>query len=179
MHRHTINREAPWSQSLAESAQPRRHSRVLFGGLWACLFVLLLASCNRPMYVGLHDLPVTGWHQDSTLTYAVPVTDSVNAYDILLQLRTGSNYPYQNLWLFISEYRDSVFVTCDTIECMLADDRGRWLGKGNIHHDLTLLYAPGCRFPHAGTYTYTITQGMREEVLHGVESVTVLLTPTP
>lgn len=139
------------------------------------LLLLLFASCSRPAYVDQHDLPVTGWHQDSALTFTVPVTDSAATYDVLLQLRTDNRYPYQNLWLFVSEQRDSTLLVCDTIECMLADDRGRWLGKGNIHHDILLLYAAHHRFPRTGNYIYTIRQGMREELLPGVESIAVEL----
>lgn len=145
------------------------------GGLWGLLLLLLLASCTRPAYVEQHDLPAAGWHQDSVLTYTVPVTDTIDYYDVQLLVRTDNNYPYQNLWLFVSEYRDSTLITCDTIECMLADDRGQWLARGNTYHDLPLLYAARQRFPRTGNYTYTIRQGMREQTLRGVRSMGVVL----
>ena len=145
------------------------------GGVWGGLFVLFFVSCQRPSYTAQYDLPVTGWHQDSVLTYTVPVTDTIGYYDVQLLVRTDNNYPYQNLWLFVSEYRDSTLITCDTVECMLADDRGRWLARGNTYHDLPLLYTAHHRFPRTGNYTYTIRQGMREETLHGVRSMGVVL----
>ncbi len=147
----------------------------VWGGHAVFLVLLLLAGCTRPAYVEQHDLPAAGWHQDSVLTYTVPVTDTVGYYDVQLMVRTDNNYPYQNLWLFVTEYRDSTLVTCDTIECMLADDRGQWLARGNTYHDLPLLYAPRQRFPRTGNYTYTIQQGMREETLRGVRSMGVVI----
>ncbi len=142
---------------------------------WGGLFVLFLVSCHGPSYTEQHDLPAAGWHQDSVLTYTVPVTDTVGYYDVQLLVRTDNNYPYQNLWFFVTEYRGSTLITCDTVECMLADDRGRWLARGSNYHDMPLLYAAHQRFPRSGNYTYTIRQGMREETLRGVRSVGIIL----
>ena len=85
-------------------------------------------------------MPVSGWHQDSVLHYVVPVSDTLSTYDILLSVRHTTQYPYQNLWMFITEWQDSACLLSDTIECYLADDRGRWLGSGINTYEMPLIY---------------------------------------
>lgn len=147
---------------------------------WAIVGMLALAltACQRPVYVELHEVPPSGWAQDSVQTYRAEMTDTVQAYDVLITLRTDNHYPYQNIWLFLSMYRDSVLLVRDTIEGTLANERGEWLGKGNTYHDVRLLYDDGVRFDRAGAYTFTIEQGMRDEPLRGVVNVGMMITPT-
>ena len=73
-------------------------------------------------------MPLTGWQEDSILSYTIAVDDTINSYDVVLCVRHTESYPYQNMWLFCGFGKDSI--ANDTIEFFLADDRGRWLGNG-------------------------------------------------
>jgi gliding motility-associated lipoprotein GldH len=145
-----------------------------------CVQLLLLGvvsvftSCHSTI-IQSQDVPYSEWQQDSVLTFSADIQDTINAYDILFLLRTNNRYPYQNLWLFVAEYQDSMLVVNDTIECTLADERGRWLGRGTSHFELPLLYETQRHFRHSGNYTFVLTQGMREESLLGVENITLKL----
>lgn len=133
---------------------------------------LLLVSCRQPaIYSEFRDMPLSGWHEDSVLHYALSVSDTIDTYDILLTVRHTAQYPYQNLWMFVSEWQDSVCLTTDTIECYLADDRGRWLGAGISTYEMPLLYVSDHRFPHEGDYTFTLRHGMRMENLRGIRNI--------
>ena len=134
--------------------------------------LLLLTSCQRPaVYSEFREMPVSGWHQDSVLHYVVPVSDTLSTYDIQLSVRHTTQYPYQNLWMFITEWQDSTCILSDTVECYLADDRGRWLGSGINTYEMPLIYTTHHRFPHAGDYTFTLQQGMRTEELRGIRDI--------
>ena len=63
----------------------------------------------------------------------------------------------------------------DTIEAMMADDYGRWFGKGINRYELPLLYDAHRRFEHTGEYTFAIRQGMRTEWLKGITDVGVVV----
>lgn len=136
---------------------------------------LALCSCGaKTMYADFQPVPMTGWQEDSVLTYAIDVDDTVNAYDVVLCVRHTESYPYQNMWLFCSFGKDSI--AHDTIEFFLADDRGRWLGNGrNKWVEMPVLYEQNYHFPDTGQYVFTIQHGMRDESLRGVSDVGVII----
>lgn len=135
----------------------------------AAVIVLTAACSSKTAYSRFCDLPLSGWDKDSTLVYAVDIKDTLQAYDVVLTLRHGENYPYQNIWLFVD---NGLTMQTDTLEFYLADQRGRWLGNGfGDRREMPCLVASQVRFPHAGTYVYQVRQGMREEVLKGLFEV--------
>lgn len=136
---------------------------------------LLLCSCGKKtMYSAFQPVPMTGWQEDSILTYTVQVDDTINKYDILLCIRHIETYPYQNMWLFCSFGHE--VVVYDTIEFYLADDRGRWLGNGgNKWIEMPILYSHNFQFPDTGQYVFTVQHGMRDEALRGVSDVGVII----
>jgi len=58
----------------------------------------------------------------------------------------------------------------DTIECLLADDSGKWLGKerGKMV-DNRILFRRGIRFKLSGNYSFEFEQAMRDTDLNGIE----------
>jgi len=54
----------------------------------------------------------------------------------------------------------------DTLECVLADEKGKWLGTGlGDIYDNQIPFKRNVRFPMAGTYRFEIEQGMRTETV--------------
>ena len=58
----------------------------------------------------------------------------------------------------------------DTIEAMLANERGKWLGSGVSKYTLPLLYVEEVPLQE-GEYNVVVQQGMREDVLRGITDV--------
>lgn len=138
--------------------------------------MLLCCSCgHRTVYTQFYSTPTKGWHQDSVLTYSAAIEDSTACYDVLLVVRHTAQYPYQNLWLFVDEYKGHMLLHRDTIEAIMADDYGRWLGKGIKRYELPLQYDTQRRFFHSGEYTFRIQQGMRTERLQGITDVGLVI----
>jgi len=128
--------------------------------------VLTAACSGNTVYSEFRGIPQEGWDKDSTLVFEVNITDTLAAYDIVLSVRHGQDYPYQNIWFFVDNDRS---MQADTLEYYLADQRGRWLGNGfGDKKDMPCLIAQTVRFPHAGIYTYRVRHGMREDLLQGV-----------
>lgn len=137
---------------------------------------LMLGSCkHQTIYNDFYEMPIDGWHQDSVLYYTINAQDSVPYYDMLIVLRHTAQYPYQNLWLFVDEYAGDMLVHQDTIEAMLADDYGRWLGAGFNRYELSLLYDEHHCFVPSGEHTFCIRQGMRTEWLQGITEVGLIV----
>ncbi len=133
--------------------------------LAACVF-----SCgNSVMYDRVVDMPDEQWNRDSILMFEVPVTDTIGAYNILFCNRITGQYPFSNMFLFITITAPDRTHQTDTLECLLADKRGKWLGKGfGSVWTNEIVYKRNIVFPKKGNYTFYIEQAMRIENLEHV-----------
>jgi len=137
------------------------------------IFLLLCASActHKETFCSFRSLKESNWHKDSVLRFDVPVTDSLSALDVLIEIRNTNDYPYKNLWLFVHCTTPSGESRRDTVECLLADDFGKWQGKGLSLFELAIPYEQNIRYPRTGTYSYRIKQAMRDDVLKGISDV--------
>lgn len=145
--------------------------------LYICIcFIILLGCRNKICYTDYIKIEGQCWHSDSTLHYFVDIDDTLVNYNILLYLRHNNNYPYQNIWLFITDEENKI----DTIECFLADQYGRWIGNnyGRLK-EMPVMYKSMVSFKKLGMYEYTIKHGMRNECLEGVEDVGLSFISVP
>ena len=141
--------------------------------------VVIIASCRRTdVYNEYTDLPHTGWHQDTTVRFQVSVSDTVSWQNILINIRHTSQYPYQNLWLFVHSASPSGRIQRDTIACYLADNHGRWLGtRYPSTFEMPVLYMQHIQFPENGLYQFEIYQAMRDSVVKGISSIGLQVSP--
>jgi gliding motility-associated lipoprotein GldH len=117
-------------------------------------------------------IPGSVWNQYDMVSFKVPVQDTVNSYRFLLNIRHSTDYRYSNLYLFINSIFPDGSRARDTVECILARPDGKWLGKGITGiKDNQLLLRTNLKFPQAGTYTFELEQGMREEALKGINDI--------
>jgi len=133
----------------------------------AISLLAIFASCDSSLFYE-HNYNMRGeeWHRDSVLEFVVPVTDTVQTYNILFNNRITGQYPYSNMYLFITISDPDKSHQMDTLECILADSRGKWLGSGfgNVWTN-NVYYKRNVRFPKSGNYTFYIEQAMRVEKL--------------
>lgn len=149
-----------------------KRSKLIFG----VFLVLILHACNqKEIYFNYQTLPSGGWSKDSVLNFDINVEDTVSVYNVLIHLRHFGTYPYQNMWLFLESKRphDSI-ARKDTIEFYLANEFGKWLGKGSgALKEMPVLYKQQIQLPDSGLYRLSIRHGMRDSVLIGVNDVGV------
>jgi gliding motility-associated lipoprotein GldH len=114
-------------------------------------------------------MPGKKWELMNISSFRVPVDDTLNSNNVIFTIRTGTSYPFRNIYLFVrTKSPDGKFIT-DTLEYYLADEKGKWLGKGfGDIHELNLPYKSNVYFPFKGTYQFDIQHGMRVEDLNGV-----------
>lgn len=141
------------------------------GVILLIILVSLMACQQEYIYNQFLAIPVDGWHQDSILNYETNVENTSATYDMYISIRHNRTYPYQNLWLFFAEWQGDTLLQCDTIECFLADEFGRWIGNGMTTYQLQFPLAKQQRFQQTGTYQFTIQQAMRTEYLKGIQDV--------
>jgi gliding motility-associated lipoprotein GldH len=132
--------------------------------------VILLSSCNSNV-VYTDSLPMASktWELMNIASFRVSINDTVNSNNVIFTIRTGSSYPFRNIYLFISTTSPDGKNITDTLEYYLADEKGKWYGKGfGDIHELNLPYKSNVFFPLKGTYLFKIQHGMRIEDLNGV-----------
>lgn len=119
------------------------------------------------------DVPTSGWHMDSTLTFQVEIPDTCTRYDVLFFIRHTTDYPFQNIWLFANMTLPNDSTYEYPMEFYLADQRGQWLGNGwgAIREMPVIAFMYQQPFPIKGMYTFTLRQGMRTELLKGISNI--------
>lgn len=141
--------------------------------------VALLCSCAEPpIYEQYQAVEQTVWPQDKEYYFIFQVDSPSVPVDISLRLRNNNRYPYQNLWLFVLEERPIGPVLRDTIECLLADDYGKWLGHGISLYESEIPIRKGYTFPTRGQYAITVRQGMRDSALVGIQEIGLIVSPS-
>lgn len=145
--------------------------------LIAAVALIILVSCGQQAaYDNYIDTNVTGWSKDSAVSFSVEMNDTVSTYRVLTVVRHISTYPYQNFWMFLNSKSPEGYVAKDTIECFLADNRGKWLGNGLLsQHEMPVIYMDHIKFPQIGTYRFDIYQGMRDSVITGISAIGLII----
>jgi gliding motility-associated lipoprotein GldH len=109
------------------------------------------------------------WKLADIPTFKVPITDTLNSNNVIFFIRNGSSYPFRNIFIFVTTTSPDGKQITDTLQYNLADEKGRWYGKGaGDIHELNLPYKSNVFFPKKGTYDFKIQHGMRVENLKGV-----------
>ena len=131
-----------------------------------------LACTTNDVYFQYRSVNSKGWNKDSLYTFDIPINDTTATYNVFVNVRNRGEYPYQNLWLFLSKTNPDRILTKDSIECYLADQRGKWLGYGiGSIMEMPVIYKQNIRFKTIGTYHYKIVQGMRDSILIGINDI--------
>jgi gliding motility-associated lipoprotein GldH len=146
--------------------------------LSAALLLLIVACSHKAVYSNYQSIAETGWSKDSIARISVDITEIGVPCNVLVNIRHNNTYPYQNFWLFIATTSPDGKTTQDTIECYLADNRGKWLGSGlSSIYNMPVLFKPNVVLK-PGKYTFAIRQGMRDDVLTGITDIGIEIEKT-
>lgn len=134
---------------------------------------MFLTSCDsKRIYEQNSEIKENTWDAAQKVKFEVNITDTVSGNNVLINIRHAGFYPYSNLFMFINTTFPNGKTTRDTIECLLADDKGKWLGKGlGDLWDSRILFKRNVRFSQSGNYIFEFEQAMRVEQLPGVMDV--------
>jgi gliding motility-associated lipoprotein GldH len=145
--------------------------------LLPCILLCLAGCDSRTIYDNTKSIRDDVWKSNQIIRFDVPLEDTVNIYKFYLNLRHTTSYRYANIYLFINTTFPDGTAARDTVECILADPSGKWVGKGisNILDNQVLLRR-GLRFPQKGKYIFEFEQAMREPELEGVMDIGLRIT---
>jgi gliding motility-associated lipoprotein GldH len=142
--------------------------------------VLMIQACN---YNSLYDENISinekGWYKNNLATFEVVVTDTLQLYNFYINVRNTIDYRYSNLYIFMDTKFPNNNMSRDTLEFILADFEGKWLGKGwGSVKENTVLISADMRFPLSGIYEFKIQQAMRQDTLKGIKNMGIRIIPS-
>ena len=142
------------------------------------LIVLIsIVSCDKSVYYDHNEtIEKEEWRTDHILKYEIDIKDTMDVFNMFIHVRNQIDYAYCNLFLFVNTTFPNGQMAKDTLECLLADQSGKWYGKGRGNYrDSKILFKPQLRFPLIGIYYIDIQQAMREEPLKGISNIGISL----
>ncbi|MGM0532638.1 MAG: gliding motility lipoprotein GldH [Bacteroidota bacterium] len=152
----------------------KKNSSIFLG---AVLSLILIYSCDsNVIHRETKDITDSEWNKNNILSYNFKIEDTLQPYNVYLNLRNTSKYQFRNLFLFIETTSPRGNTVRDTFECMLADDKGRWYGKGwgDIYEN-KIPFKEYIRFPAKGTYGIKIQQAMRRSDLKHITDIGIVI----
>lgn len=129
--------------------------------------LLLSASCgDKLLYTETVVIDEVGWHKDKPVEFDVVISDTLTAVNVGMTFTHSNDYPYANIWLFMEITSDYGLSVVDTLDFFLAEPDGRWLGrKKGGEYVVSALYKHAVTMSRPGNYKFSITQGMRSDIL--------------
>ncbi len=134
--------------------------------------IVLFSSCGSRALLDSTVKLNNYWYKLDAAGFNTEVTDTVSNYNFYLNVRHSTHYRFSNLYLFLETRFPNGNSTRDTLELVLANAEGKWLGKGwgDLREDHILL-KKNLRFPLKGPYRFMIWQAMRRDTLKGIYDV--------
>jgi len=118
--------------------------------------VTILLSCSNNAYEDYHSFKHKSWNTDSIASFKYTISDTTIKYDLSLRIRHSVDYEFQNLYLFLEENQK------DTIEIILANKSGKWMGNGvGDVREFHYVFDKKRSFFKKGEYKLNIEQAMR------------------
>jgi gliding motility-associated lipoprotein GldH len=132
--------------------------------------LLLISACSsNTLFTDSIAMPDKTWGLSNVSEFIYSATDTINVTDVFFTIRTGSDYPFRNIYLFVTATSPDGKSITDTLQYDLADEKGNWYGKGfGDIHELKLPYRSNVFFARKGEYIFKIRHGMRIGDLKGV-----------
>jgi len=142
----------------------------------AIVLLIVFAACsNNIVFEQNISINEKSWNYRNKLKFPIEIKDNKQAYDLIINLKHKENYKYSNIFFFVDIISPKEIFR-DTIECIMADWKGKWLAEseGNelVHH---FKYRSNIVFPEKGSYIIKIEQAMRDTSLQSITEVGIQL----
>ncbi|MBU2904955.1 MULTISPECIES: gliding motility lipoprotein GldH [Arenibacter] len=126
--------------------------------------VIFMVSCDKQTIKSDYSPTQNGrWNKDSVVKFSFQELDTLQKYNMFINLRNDGTYPYSNLFLIAELKFPNGDMVRDTLEYEMAKPDGQWLGTGyGSLKENKLWYKENVVFPSSGVYTLEISHAMRK-----------------
>ena len=150
--------------------------RKINGVLLLVFSCVLCTSCDSNAVFDSYKSVPNQWHKDSVATFNFKAPDTLNQYNLYVNLRNTNAYKFSNLFLIVELDYPNGKVVKDTLEYKMAAPNGELLGAGFSDLKENKLWFKGFnepfKFKEEGNYTVTIQHAMRNNgSVNGVENL--------
>ena len=126
------------------------------------VLVVFLSACDSAkIFEENIALEKNVWSVENHLKFQVEITDTVSDINLIMNIRHSAHYPFSNLWVFVKTTNPAGTQRIDTLECVLAEKDGKWIGSGiGDIWDVQIPFKTQT-YINPGDYTFEIEQAMR------------------
>ncbi|PLX24226.1 MAG: gliding motility lipoprotein GldH [Salinivirgaceae bacterium] len=137
------------------------------------ILVVIFSGCDKSrVFDEYAAMPEENWNMDSIKYFPFQIEDSLAIYNMYINIRNTGKYEFSNLIVFVETDLPGQLKLRDTVNCILADEKGEWLGSGfGSIWTSKIPYKIKFRFPRNGQYDVHIQHGMRKEDLTGISDI--------
>ncbi|WP_375238564.1 gliding motility lipoprotein GldH [Aurantibacter sp.] len=127
------------------------------------LLILFCFSCDSQAVFDEYKSFSNAWNKDEIVSFNVNPNDSINPYNLFVNVRNTNAYKYKNLFLIVEMDFPNGKVVTDTLEYNMADKTGALLGEGiSTTKTSKLWYKEAVKFLEHGDYKVKIQHAMRK-----------------
>jgi len=160
------------------------HKRIIRTVLFFSVFVLLSSCETQTVYSDYQQLDNGIWQVDDTIYFSFSEVDTLEKYNMYLNVRNDNDFAYSNLFLITELDYPTGETVSDTLEYEMALPDGTWLGKGlGSIKESKLWFRENIVFPDSGVYKLKISHAMRQNgnvegisKLNGITDIGVEIT---
>ena len=124
----------------------------------------------------------SNWNSKQIVKFDITTNDSTQARTSNISIRHNDSYKYQNIIFYLNHSYKENIISTNTIELLLAEDNGKWIGKGksNIKEFSATILTP--KTYQNGLHTFSLELAMRDnystelEKLEGISDIAFYLT---
>lgn len=144
-----------------------------------CFLVLFTACDSNQVFDEYQSVPKQ-WKKDNIKEFNFQAPDTINHYNLFVNLRNNYDYKYSNLFLIVKMNYPNGKISADTLEYEMANPDGTFLGTGFTDVKENKLWYKGYDKPFVfsenGDYKVSIQQAMRENgKTNGIENLQGIL----
>lgn len=131
--------------------------------LIALIVSLFFISCDKKRVFDEYKKLNGKWAKTDTIQFEFDQMDTIKPYNLFLNIRDNSNYPFNNLYVIVALKQPDNLVKIDTLEYEMANPDGKLMGEGFTDvKENKLWYQENFVFKKQGKYSVKITQALRE-----------------
>lgn len=142
----------------------------------AVIFCFIFYSCDSIAVYDEYSSVPNQWHKDSLARFNFKAPDTINHYNLYINLRNTNDYQFNNLFLIVELNYPNGKAIKDTLEYKMAAPNGKLLGSGFSDIKENKLWYRGYKAPFKfnenGEYLVNIQHAMRKNgEVNGIDNL--------
>ena len=139
-------------------------------------FITLVLGCDSKRVFDEYQSVPDEWDKDNIVAFTLTPPDSINPYNLFVNLRNTEDYKYSNLFLIVELNYPNGKAIKDTLEYAMANPDGSFLGTGFTDVKENKLWYKGYDTPFVfdefGEYVVNIQHAMRQNgMVEGIQKL--------